>query len=280
MIRKMKFYFTVILCLETILINAQVSKIPDSLYNIKYSEEAQLLFEKQIFEASNSSEANEIIYEKALFFKKTMHFEKAIETLHRIDENSLNDSAKFIHLYQLSLLYYLTNNFAEAELNLNKIKYFIPTNSYDNKLFLLEVLNLNKMNRWQEAKQLLIENTKKDIDSNLINKIYKEALNHKPKSSSKALYLQTFLPGAGQFYIDKKLHGTINALLILSGLGWGVYNVYNGYYVTSVISGFFISYIFYDGGKRYTENNVIKYNVKKENALNAKLNKEIINLVK
>ncbi|MFZ4797151.1 MAG: hypothetical protein ACOYMA_06625 [Bacteroidia bacterium] len=275
----MKYYYSVILCCATIITNAQSIKLADSLYQIKYSEEAELIYEQNIFESKFGVSTNDIIFEKALYLKQVKKYEKAKETLLRINENDLTDSFKFNYYYQLSVMNYLTNNHAEVELNINKIKYFIGDSSYRNKLVLLEILNLNKSKKWREAKALLLENFKSKIDTNSIHKLYKTALNYKPKSVKTAQALQTFLPGTGQVYIGKTLHGIVNATFILTGLSWGAYNVYNRYYVTSIFTGFLFSYLFYNGGITYTLDNVEKQNNKKVNAINQKLNSRIIELL-
>jgi hypothetical protein len=101
----------------------------------------------------------------------------------------------------------------------------------------------------------------------------------KLKKVKTAQTLQTFLPGTGHVYIGKTTHGIINAGLILSGLTWGAYNFYNGYYVTGVFTGFFISYVFYTGGIAYAIDNVDKYNTRRIKLLNNNLNNKIINLL-
>lgn len=275
----MKYYYSVILCCATIIINAQQIKLVDSLYQIKYSEEAELLFEQSIFDSKFGVTFNDLIFEKALYLKKLKKYEKAKETLLRINENDLTDSFKFIYYYQLSVLNYLTNNHSEVELNINKIKYFIADSSYRNKLVLLEILNLNKSKKWREAKTLLKVNSNGKIDTNHINELYKAVLSYKPENSKTAQALQTFLPGTGQVYIGKTLHGVVNATFILTGLIWGVYNVYNGYYATSLFSGFLLSYLFYSGGISYTLDNVEKQNNKKVNSINQELNSKIIDML-
>jgi hypothetical protein len=275
----MKYYFSVILCCATIITNAQNLKLSDSLYQSKYSDEVELIYEQNIFENNFGVSTNELLFEKAIYLKQVKNYEKAKQTLLRINENDLTDSIKFSYYYQLSVLNYLTNNHAEVELNINKIKYFISDSTYKNKLVLLEIMSLNKSKKWNEAKALLIENTKNKIDTNTINNIYKVALSYKPKSLKTAHALQTFLPGVGQLYIGKTAHGAVNAAFILTGLTWGVYNVYNGYYLTSVFTGFLFSYLFYNGGISYTLDNLERYNLKKINSINQKLNSSIIEIL-
>jgi len=275
----MKYCYSVILCFVTIIINAQNIKLSDSLIQSKNSEEIELIYEQNIFENKFSISINELLFEKAIYLKQIKKYDKAIQTLLRINENDLSDSLKFSLYYQLSVLSYLTNNNAEVELNINKIKYFILDSSYRNKLVLLEILNLNKSKKWKEAKALLIENTKGKMDTNSINNIYKIALNYKPKSVKTAQALQTFLPGTGQVYIGKTLHGIVNTTFILSGFTWGAFNVYKGYYITSVFTGFIYSYLFYNGGNSYTLDNIEKYKIKKINTINQKLNSRIIDIL-
>ncbi len=265
------------LCLGAIITNAQIVKLPDSLYKSKNSLQAELAYEQAIYNnTDNVTNQYKILFEKASYLKIIKNYPKAIETLVRINENELEDSTKFCYYYQLAILNYLTDNNAEVDLNLTKIKYFINDTSYRERIVLLDILNLNRGQKWVEAKQLLVELNRGKMDSNSINQLYKNALHFKPKSTKTAQALQTFLPGTGHMYVGKTVHGIINTTLILSGLAWGTYNVFNGYYVTGVFSGFFISYTFYGGGINYAVSNAIRYNELKTDAINKELNSSII----
>ncbi len=260
------------LCCAAILINAQ----SNNLNNLQ----TELEYEQRIFKNINNLDSLNILYiNKAIYLKDQKKYDKAIQTLNRINENDLSDSSKFRLYYEQAILNYLTNNYNEVELNLNKIKYFIGDTTFHNKLILLEILNLNNLQRWGESKFLLISELKNKSDSNIINEWYKQALNLKLKKVKTAQTLQTFLPGTGHVYVGKTTHGIINAGLILSGLTWGAYNFYYGYYVTGVFTGFFISYVFYSGGIAYAINNVGKYNTIKINKINSDLNKKIIEIL-
>jgi hypothetical protein len=108
------------LCFATIIINAQTTDF-DYLKN-------ELDFEQAIFSnANNLDSVNRYLFNKANFFKQNNEFNKAIRTLARINENDLTDSIKFEYYYQLSILNYLTNNFTEVDLLLNKVNYFRTT---------------------------------------------------------------------------------------------------------------------------------------------------------
>lgn len=268
----MKFCYIVILCCVTILTKAQQPN--------NYDLATELNLEQAIFDQSKNEEIiTQLLFKKAIFLKQEKRFEKAIQTLMRINENDLSDLNKFELYYQLAILNYLTNQFSAVDLNLNKIRYFITDSSYANKLVLLEILNLNNMQKWKEAKILLISQLKNTNDSNLINQWYTKALKFKPKKEKIAQKLQTFFPGIGQIYARKTLHGFINSGLILTGLTWGGYNFYSGYYVTGVFTGFFISYIFYSGGIAYSMDQVSRYNLKTTKLINGKLNNQIIEML-
>jgi tetratricopeptide (TPR) repeat protein len=258
------------LCFATIIINAQTNNF-DYLKN-------ELDFEQAIFSnANNLDSVNRYLFNKANFFKQNNEFNKAIRTLARINENDLTDSIKFEYYYQLSILNYLTNNFTEVDLLLNKVNHFIADTIYKNKLILLQILNLNHLQKWSEGKNLLISQLKIKTDSNLINEWYKDALKFRPKKQKTAQALQTFFPGLGQIYAGKTIHGVINAGLILTGLAWGGYNFYNGYYFTGTFTGFLISYMFYSGGIAYAMDQAEKFNSKKIKDINQLLNSKVLN---
>jgi tetratricopeptide (TPR) repeat protein len=249
-----------------------------TISNIKLQNELNI--EQAIFNNSNNDEiVTKLLLKKATYFKQENQFEKAIQTLLRVNESDLSDSNKFELFYQLAILNYLTNKYSEVDLNINKIKFLITDTTFANKLVLLEILNLNNIQKWKEAKVLLTSQLKYKNDSNLVNGWYKTALKFRPKKEKTAQALQTFFPGIGQIYAGKTLHGIINAGLILTGLVWGGYNIYNGYYVTSVFTGFFISYVFYSGGITYSINQVERHNLKTIKFINNKLNSQIIELL-
>ncbi len=268
----MKYYFSVILCCVTILINAQ----SNNLNNLQ----TELDYELKIYKSINNLDSLNLLYfKKAIYLKEQKKYDEAIQTLNRINENDLSDSSKFILFYEQAISNYLANNYNEVELNLNKIKYFINDIAFCKNLILLEILNLNNLQKWSESKALLISELKNKSDSNSINELYKQAFSLKLKKVKTAQTLQTFLPGTGHVYVGKTTHGIINAGLILSGLAWGAYNFYHGYYVTGVFTGFFISYVFYSGGIAYAINNVGKYNTSRINKINSDLNNKIIEIL-
>jgi hypothetical protein len=133
------------------------------------------------------------------------------------------------------------------------------------------------LQKWSEGKNLLISQLKIKTDSNLINEWYKDALKFRPKKQKTAQALQTFFPGLGQIYAGKTIHGVINAGLILTGLAWGGYNFYNGYYFTGTFTGFLISYMFYSGGIPYAMDQAEKFNSKKIKDINQLLNSKVLN---
>lgn len=267
---KMKYFYSVILCCVTITIKAQIN-VP----NLNLQQELE--FEHLIYDnSSNLDITNKFIFEKATFLKNNKQYPKAIETLLRINENQLTDSIKYMLYYQLSILYFLNSNYEEVELTLNKINYFLTDSSYKSKLVLLQILNLNCSEKWEEGKKLLLNQLNNKTDSNLINDWYTKAFRFKPKKVKTAQAWQTFLPGTGHVYVGKTLHGVINASLILTGLVWGGFNTFNSYYATGLFSGFLFSYVFYKGGVEYAISNVDRFNKTKTNEINSELNTKII----
>lgn len=222
--------------------------------------ESLLQFEYEVFSNADVALKNQLLFSKYINYKSQNNLAEAYKTLNRMDEVSLSDSLKFAYLYEFALISYLNNNFAESDLALQKLFSFFKDDQRLNGVLQLAVLVNNENGNWMQAKEYFKQflSTKKlyyNVDS-----LYEIVGKYKAKSIKTTSNLSTFAPGSGQFYAGERLHGIVNASLILSGLSWGTYNLFNGYYATALFSGFFVGYMFYEGGIGYAETAVLRYN--------------------
>ncbi|MFN4083050.1 MAG: hypothetical protein ACK4K9_05405 [Bacteroidia bacterium] len=248
-----KFLWLYICCFATLLEN-----------NVLAHADSLLYFEQQIFLAETDEARNTFLFEKYLYQKRNLQFNDGLNTLKRI--LPLNNQTEFNVYYESALLHYITQQFGAFEQDLNYLKQLNYSNK--TKADLLEVLLLVQKEKYNEAKNKLefiaiTQNMKVNTDS-LFNL-------KKNKSPNRAEMFSTFLPGTGQWYAGSFKQGALNATLILSLLGWGTYNFLNAYYITSLFTGFFVAYTFYDGGIRYAGSLANRFNKKQSIELRNRL---------
>lgn len=254
------------LCAITLNINAQPNSSNDKL----------LEFEYKFYSSNSIEEMNLLLLEKYFFLKNDGSIKEAYNSINRINEQILNDSAKFIYLYEYSLIAYLNNMYPESDLSLQKLFYFYKNDSRLNLVLPLAVLINNENGKWADAKSFLKQyviynNLRINVDS-----LYQTIELFKPKKASTAIKLSTLMPGSGQFYAGEGLHGVLNAGLILSFLTWGAYNAINAYYSTALFSGFFVAYTFYQGGIAYSVSATEHYNEESYISFKTKVKKIVL----
>jgi tetratricopeptide (TPR) repeat protein len=229
---------------------AQHASSPENLLQLEY----------KVFSNGDVALKNQFLFSKYVNYKSQNNFADALKTLYRMDEVSMSDSLKFAYLYEYALITYLNNNFAESDLALQKLFSFFKDDQRLKSVLQLAVLVNNENGNWIQAKEYFKQFlSSKNLNYN-VDSLYEIVGKFRAKSIKTASNLSTFAPGSGQFYAGERIHGVLNASLILTGLSWGTYNLLNGYYATALFSGFFVGYMFYEGGMGYAETAVLRYN--------------------
>jgi TM2 domain-containing membrane protein YozV len=265
----MRSYAICILLFVTIKVSAQLpAAVTDSL----------VAYEKLIYHARDEQEANRLILAKAVYLKTNGNIPAAYATYTRVNESVFPDSTKAHIYFDRALCAYLTSAYSECDFHLSKIRYFIEDQSYYHKRMWLQVLSLNEQYRWTEAKEIFREYVSAAGIHINVDSAYAFIPRVKLKKEQVAEGLSTFLPGAGQLYIGEYGHGMINGTLLLACLGWGTYNVLNGYYITGVFTGYFAGYSFYTGGMRYASEGVKRANARIADRYNIPLRELILGI--
>jgi len=217
------------------------------------------------------------IFEKALIFKQRGSYGKAANTIERINIRDTEDPLFAEKAYQLAFCQYMAGNYQEAIGTIELYTSMLPDNiQTKQKLFKLQVFSHNHLFQFKEARAIL-EELKNYPNANFpysrIESLYNEVPNY--INPEKAKYL-SILPGLGQAYAGKIFEGSINFMLNASALGFGVWQVYSGYYFTSYVVGVTLLQKFHSGGqhraqilaKQKNRKNALKFNVKVVKQLN------------
>lgn len=228
-----------------------------------FSQELQptLTFQQELLQCeynvwvSNETDAkNTYIFKKAQLLKQHSFFKDALRELKRIKNDSIIDYSVD---YEIALNSYLINDINSSYNTLYNIPDSIKLNN-QSYLFLL-LLVLNESEKWEELKKIF------DTDSLIKDRGYNNIpTNFDSKSPILASDLSKFLPGLGQIYTQNYFKGVISFSLVAGFIGLGFYQYIAGNYIIATVGGVYPALRFYSGGKHYSYNLALKYNLFKE----------------
>ena len=256
MLKKIFFPFSLALffLLKTQILFSQANNIQkaDSLLENGHFFEAAIAFERIIFEAKNEEAdlKTNALLKKAYAYKMLSDFEAAKTALYRIPLQNYGDSMQLLVRYEIALNAFLNKDFGEAESQFVQMNYFLKDKSLLETTWFLQILTLNELKRWDEAKVLLekyLEKHKIVLTEEERKNVFRK--NPKLKSPKKAMALSTFVPGLGQVYGGKIGAGVASLILQSTFLAFGGYHFYKGFWFTGFTSGFSLFQAFYFGGR-------------------------------
>lgn len=227
-------------------------EIADSLLLETQFTDAAIAYERCIFAAQNTDDPiliTRALLKKAYACKASGNFSQALQTLYRINTADVSDSLRLSIGYEIALNAYLAGNYTDAEAELQKLAYYLTDTVKLNQTLFLKILILNELQKWPEAKtcftQYLMLNGQSPQKA---DELYAFMQRPRLKNPEKAQRLSTFMPGIGQIYGGNIGAGLLSLGLQLSLLGFGAYEIWQGYYLTGFTSGLALFQAFYFGG--------------------------------
>lgn len=223
----------------------------DSLFQKAAYNDAAIAFERAIYAADTDMELyHYALLQKAYTYKATGNFTKAFNTLQRTDAATMPDSLRGVVKYETVLNAYLAGMFKEAEFELLQLEHQYPTDTAQiNGLLFLKILVQNELQQWDNAKQSFEKYLAlHHLPPSVAEDYYAFIKNPRLRNPEKARTLSTFMPGVGQIYGGNIGQGLISLGLQLGLLGFGAYNIWQGYYITGFASGLALFQAFYFGG--------------------------------
>ncbi len=261
-----KFYLICIFLCAPFFTKAQL-QLADSLFQAGDMYGAKLEYERVIFQNIDSEITNQAILKKSFCYKKLEKYEKSLQNLQRANLFSNNDSLNFAIRREIALSAYLAGEFETAGNQITQINFYVEDTTFKASLKYLEILTLNQMLKWDEAKILVVNYNKKyKLDLN-INALYGTKY-PKVRSGNKFEYLAAIYPGFVQAREGSLFDGIISSGLRGGALAWGIHQVLNDFIFSGIITGGGLYYVFYTGAVHYAleltnENNqrrIKKYN--------------------
>lgn len=247
-----KFLF--VLCLIS---REGLTQSPDSLMAQQNYGLAAVLYEKQIFELTQSALSedslrqtyNQLLTRKIQAQKSERSFEDAWQTAQRFDLSEPDNSIAFRMRYETILCGYLAQHYNETYGLLQQTKFYTQDSLLSEALQVVEILTLNELERWTESKAVFQQYAaRKGLNINA-DELYK-FLKKKPKNPDKAQLLSFLMPGLGQVYAGYPKAGIVSLGLQAIALGFGVYHVWHKYYFIGFFTGAGMFQTFYFGGGR------------------------------
>ncbi len=246
------------------------------MYGTGQYTKARIEYERLLFENNAPELKNKLLLKKSRCYKTTGDHENAYKTLLRGNLFTPDDSVNFMLRYEIALNAYLAYDYSVSLTQLKQIGFYIKDESLKTQVLFLEVLTLNELIQWEEAKTVFEKYSDlNDLELN-VDSIY--AFIHKPKLKNvkTAKKLSYFAPGIGQIYAGYPGKGIFSSLIQGSLLAFGAYSLYEGYFFTGAFTGIGLFYSFYSGGARHAEFLAQKKNNERVSRYNGGIRKLIL----
>ncbi|MDQ3190507.1 MAG: hypothetical protein M3Q58_02850, partial [Bacteroidota bacterium] len=223
---------------------------------------------------------------KARCFYELDDYPQAVNTLGRVSYYDLSDTLLTEVYYKSALYAYLGSDFTNAESQLLQLDFYVENIKLKQESLYLHILVLNELQKWDKAKNKLIElvenseisEQEKTLQREMAEDIYHENNIPELKSIAKAQKLASFLPGIGHFYAGYYGEGIVNAGFQVVFLGLTAYGIYAKYYITALAMPFTFFQKFYTGAMPRLEYLVNKRNYEVSRLYNNKLKLVILEI--
>jgi tetratricopeptide (TPR) repeat protein len=268
-----QFWLICIFLFGSFISEGQDAQRADSLFEAGNFSESAIYFERVAFGSNERHASAAALSKKAICYKALGDFEKSMDVLKRISVSGLSDSFKIQVSFEKMTVNYLLDKYEESYREVLKHR-LLYGESPD--LLRMEILDLLALNKWVEAKKIVLINAELfHLSEEDINEIFPKKL--KPKNPDKAFNLSFFLPGVGQMYAGYPIKGIVSGGIQAVLVAFSAYNLYNGYFFTGGMTGVAFFYTFYFGGAKYASELAVKNNQQKSAIISAKFNKKALN---
>jgi len=182
---------------------------------------------------------------------------------------SLSKEIQFELRFQTALCAHLSGNYNETDLHLAFLDAANFDSTLNRKTYLLRAFNAIELRKFEESKNWLekmiithaVDRQHKDSLLNGLEILYSKKNLPKIKSEKKAYWLG-LVPGLGHIYAGEYKEALSAFMLNLAALSFGVFQIYNGYYLTGYFVGAGILVKLYYGSKERKDYLVEKRNFK------------------
>jgi hypothetical protein len=270
-----KYYLICIFLCAPFSTKAQLRKA-DSLFVAKEFRLAALEYERALFHGTNPGARNLILLKKTHCLKAQNQFKAGYENLLRADLFDSSDSVSFLLRYELVINAYLAENYDIAYNQLQQLNHFIAAEKFKFNVAYLEILLLNEMQRWTEARDKLIiyndtHQARLNIDS-LYDFIDKPKIRNLKKNEVPLM----LAPGLIQVREGKPLDAVFSAAIRGSLIYLIVDQFGKHYFFSGAFSAAAIYFVFYQGAIKHATELIKNNNRKKITKYNQRIKHALI----
>lgn len=243
----------------------------DSLFAAGDFALARVAFERNVFEGQLVTES---LLKKSWCFKAESRFDEAYQTLQRINYGDEKVETQASVLYEMALNGHLSGKNDIATGHLAELHY-IQNDSVSLNALIVEILALNELGRWNEAK-LVYEKYLARTNSYESSDVYNDIVHKKRKSPKLAQGLSMIVPGSGQIYAGYPLRGLFSTSVNGGLVAYAVYSFTNAYYLSGAFTGVGLVFLFYNGGALYATKLAEKKNAQRAASFNQKIRERLL----
>jgi TM2 domain-containing membrane protein YozV len=253
-----------------------LSGYADSLYRQGRYFDASIACERILFGGGDAGELFHAVIRKTQCLKKQLLYDQTVTFLNAWQSYPFPDSAKALIHYEQVLCTFLGGRFENVVSLVDRWPYLHAGQPPAPLLKILKILSLNELQRWNEAGEAY----RKFIVSGQLPAPPPDLYAQLPrlKSVTKAQWLSTFIPGAGQFYAGRPGEAMLSIAIQAAGIWFAVVSLQQHYYVSAWLIGAALFGSFHMGGVRRSEVLVRQYNRKKILAFNEKVKEQLLQL--
>ncbi|WP_229365871.1 hypothetical protein [Fibrisoma montanum] len=246
----------------------------DSLLTANQYFEAGIAYERVLFENTDTASTYKALLGKVVSLKKLGRYGAAVTFINSQYLNGYPDSVRYQLRYQQILCSYLAGQFENTRSLLEQLPVEHSDAPYSPLLGCIRVLTLNELHRWPEAAIAYREALARSGADTTLTDPYRRL--PKLKRETKAQWLSTFLPGAGQLYAGKPGEAILSILVQSAGLYFGVTSFLNAYYLSAWGVGAALFGSFHAGGIRRSQELVRQYNQRQISAFNQRVKTQLL----
>ncbi len=197
--------------------NDPAFKLAEKYYDNGLHDHAVTEYKRYLFFSSSSPYASQVYQRIARIYRDHFQWGAAVDNYRQAIAHETNDSIQAELEIDLAITYLAADNYSAAEFQLIKTSIYNENPAIKQKaIFFLGIAALHNR-KWNDAQKYLNEYYTLDPDqTSKLDSLFQVIREMKQKSPPLALWLSTFLPGSGQYYVGD--YGNAFNAFVLNGI--------------------------------------------------------------
>ena len=228
-------------------------------------------YERSLFHGDHPDQHNLILLKKTYSLKAQSQYKAGYENLLRANLFDNSDSLNFLLRYELVINAYLAETYDIAYNQLQQLNHFVASEKLKFGVSFLEILILNEMQRWTEARdKLIIYNDTRQANFN-IDSLYNFIDKPKIRDLKKNEVPLMLAPGLMQLREGKPLDAFFSATIRGSLIYLLIDQFSKNYFFSGSFSAAALYFVFYQGAVKHATELIKNRNAKKITSYNHRI---------